>query len=56
MMLNWGNYEGENALGLTAIGGLSDNFAGGRLSVGGGVGWGMQQNSFGGRAGLQWTR
>ncbi|MEQ1714251.1 MAG: hypothetical protein ABL908_23015, partial [Hyphomicrobium sp.] len=53
--VNWGNFEGRNALGLSAIGLLSANAFGGgeKVSVGAGIGIGLGDGSIGGRAGLQ---
>jgi hypothetical protein len=53
----WGNYDGENALGFTGMGVLSRDFmgTGSRLAFGGGIGFGLQENKVGGRAGGQIT-
>ena len=57
MRVNWGTYGGENALGLTALGVLDRNaFGGGEtLSIGGGVGVGLDDGNVGGRVGMQLT-
>jgi len=53
--MNWGGYEGKNALGLTTMGVLSRDFVdtGARFSVGGGLGMGLDKNNVAGRAGGQ---
>lgn len=56
LMVNWGSFEGKNALGLTGMGVLHEDIDDGRISIGGGVGWGLSDDTFGARVGLQWTR
>ena len=53
--MNWGGFEGENALGLTTMGVLSRDFigTGARLSLGGGLGVGLAKDNVAGRAGGQ---
>lgn len=55
--VNWGNFEGANALGLAATGVLGkDLFGGGeRTALTAGFGYGAEQNTVGGRAGIQFT-
>jgi hypothetical protein len=55
LMLNWGTYEQRNAVGLSAAGVLAhDIFSeGDRLSISGGIGYGVQEKQLGGRVGLQ---
>ena len=57
LRLNWGNYEGSNAMALTAAGVLGYNVftPGDRLAVSGGMGWGLDQSQMGGRVGVQLT-
>ena len=57
LKLNWGAYEGGNALALTAAGVLGYNVLtpGDRLAVSGGMGWGLDQSQIGGRVGVQLT-
>ena len=63
MKLNWGGFDGANAVGLTTLGVLGKNLfaTGDRLTVSGGVGWGQAsvtgytQSVAGGHAGLQLT-
>jgi hypothetical protein len=62
MAANWGNFEGANALGLSLMGVVGNNFVtkGDRVSISGGFGVGFEEgdgdNVYGGRVGLQWTR
>ena len=53
--MNWGGYEGESALGFSAMGVLSRDFmgTGSRLALGGGLGVGLDKDNMGGRAGGQ---
>ena len=53
--LNWGTFEHSNAVGLSAAGVLAhDIFSDGdRLSMSGGIGYGVQDKNLGGRVGLQ---
>jgi hypothetical protein len=55
LRVNWGNFEGRNAIGISTMGLLSVNAFGGgeKLSVGAGIGVGLGDASVGGRAGLQ---
>jgi trimeric autotransporter adhesin len=55
--LNWGNFEGSNALALTAAGVIGTDVltSGDRLAVSGGVGYGVDQNTLGARVGVQMT-
>jgi trimeric autotransporter adhesin len=55
--LNWGNFEGNNALALTAAGVIGTDVltSGDRLAVSGGVGYGVDQNTVGARVGVQMT-
>jgi hypothetical protein len=58
---NWGTFEGANALGMSLMGVLGNNFVtqNDRVAVSGGFGVGFSTGSgddvFGGRVGLQWT-
>jgi hypothetical protein len=45
--VNWGNFQGQNAMGFSGIGRLSDNWF-----LNGGVGVGTNQGTVGGRAGV----
>jgi len=58
LAVNWGNFEGSNAIGIAAVGVLGNNFLmpGDRLAIAGGVGFGLDENTVGGRVGIQWTR
>jgi len=62
MAANWGNFEGANALGLSLMGVLGNNFVtkGDRVALSGGFGVGFEEGDgdsvYGGRVGLQWTR
>jgi hypothetical protein len=53
--LNWSTFEHSNAVGLSAAGVLAhDIFSDGdRLSMSGGIGYGVQDKNLGGRVGLQ---
>ena len=53
--VNYGNFEGHNALGFSALGVLTrDLFGQGTtLAVGGGIGVGFEDRSVGGRVGVQ---
>jgi len=53
--MNWGGYEGENALGFSAMGVLSRDVlgSGARFSVGGALGVGLDKDNVGGGAGGQ---
>jgi hypothetical protein len=55
--LNYGNFEGADALGLTVAGVLARNVLGARnrLTLSGGVGWGLEESTIGGRVGAQLT-
>jgi hypothetical protein len=63
MKLNWGGFDGANAVGLTTLGVLGKNLfaTGDRLTASGGVGWGQAsvtgytQSVAGGHAGMQLT-
>lgn len=48
---NWGIFEGSNALGVSAKGLLADNLfgQGDQLTLSGGIGWGVNENTVGGR-------
>jgi len=48
---NWGVFEGSNALGVSAKGLLADNLfgQGDQLTLSGGIGWGTDENTVGGR-------
>jgi hypothetical protein len=52
---NWGTFEGANALGFTAKGLIAENVLGSRsmLTMSGGVGFGVEENTFGGRVSAQ---
>jgi|GEM_PF-2707107 len=58
LAVNWGNFEGSNAIGIAAAGVLGNNFLmpGDRLAIAGGIGIGLDENTVGGRVGIQWTR
>lgn len=55
--LNYGNFEGADALGLTAAGVLARDVLGGRnrVTLSGGIGWGLEKSTVGGRVGAQLT-
>ncbi|RIA47416.1 hypothetical protein [Dichotomicrobium thermohalophilum] len=57
MSVNWGGFESSNALGIAATGVLGhDLFGGGdRLAIAGGVGFGLDKDTVGGRVGAQVT-
>jgi hypothetical protein len=57
LKLSWGNFEGSNAIALTAAGvlGWSVFTPGDRLAVSGGLGVGTDQGQVGGRVGVQLT-
>jgi trimeric autotransporter adhesin len=63
MKLNWGGFDGANAVGLTTLGVLGKNLFGNgdRLTISAGAGWGQAtvssytQSVAGGHAGLQLT-
>lgn len=57
MAVNWGGFDSSNALGIAATGVLGhDLFGGGdRLAIAGGVGFGFDQDTVGGRLGAQLT-
>ena len=48
---NWGIFEGSNALGVSAKGLLADDLfgQGDQLTLSGGIGWGVDENTVGGR-------
>ncbi len=55
--MNWGQFEGHNAIGLSALGVLDRNFLGTNtsLALAGGVGLSTYDFSMGTRLGLQLT-
>ena len=59
--VNWGNYEGANAVSWSFMGVLGHDLltSGDRFAVSGGVGVGFQEgrgdDTWGGRVGAQWT-
>lgn len=56
LTMNYGHFEGSGALGFAAQGVLTRDLLGpgaGRLAISGGVGFGTQHNTVGGRAGMQ---
>ncbi len=55
LSVNWGGFESSNALGIAATGVLgTDVFgAGDRLAIAGGVGFGFDEDTVGGRVGAQ---
>ena len=59
--MNYGNFEGANALSWTFAGVIAQDFltSGGRFAVGGGFGVGFAEGAgddvWGGRVGAQWT-
>jgi trimeric autotransporter adhesin len=61
MAANWGAFEDANALGLSLMGVLGNNFVteGDRVAISGGFGVGFAKGDgddvYGGRVGLQWT-
>ena len=57
MSFNYGNFEGSSALGFAVTGVLSRNVFGGgeRLALSGGVGFGLDNDTTGGRVGAQIT-
>jgi hypothetical protein len=57
MSFNYGNFEGSSALGFAVTGVLSRNVFGGgeRLALSGGVGFGLDHDTAGGRVGAQIT-
>ena len=61
MAMNWGNFEGANALGWTVQGVLGRDWlvSGSRWAVSGGFGVGFAEGRgddvWGGRVGAQWT-
>lgn len=58
LAMNWGNFEGSNAIGISAAGVLGNNLVmpGDRLAIAGGIGFGLDEDTVGGRVGIQWTR
>ena len=57
LKLNWGTYQQSNAVGMSAAGVLAHNLLaeGDRLSISGGIGYGVQEKQLGGRVGLQFS-
>ncbi|MDX2266368.1 MAG: hypothetical protein NW215_15515 [Hyphomicrobiales bacterium] len=55
--VNWGNFEGANAFGVAAMGVIGKDIfgAGERTAITGGFGYGSEQGTVGGRAGVQFT-
>ena len=55
MRVNYGHFEGQSALGFSAMGVLGRNVFGHgeTLAIGGGLGFGLNDHSVGGRVGLQ---
>jgi hypothetical protein len=55
MRLNFGSFNGENALGMSVLGILDRNLLGygETIAVGGGLGIGLSDGSVGGRVGVQ---
>ena len=53
--IDWGTFEQNHAVGLSAAGVLAHNVftEGDRVSISGGIGWGVQEHNLGGRVGLQ---
>ena len=47
--VNWGSFEGQNAIGIAGVARLYDN-----VYANGGIGIGLNQNTVGGRAGLHY--
>jgi hypothetical protein len=52
---NWGSFEGSNALGFTAKGLLAEHFLGtsSQLTMSGGLGFGLDGDTVGGRVSTQ---
>lgn len=57
LAVNWGGFEGSSALGVAATGVVGRDIigVGDRLALSGGVGFGMEEHSIGGRIGAQLT-
>lgn len=57
MAVNWGGFDSSNAIGIAATGVLAHDFLGGgdRLAIAGGVGFGLDKDTVGGRVGAQLT-
>ena len=55
LKLNWGTFEQSHAVGLSAAGVLAHDVLveGDRVSISGGIGYGVQEKNLGGRVGLQ---
>ena len=58
VMVNYGNYEGSGAVGISAVGVLGNNVFddGDRVAIAGAVGFSTQESQVAGRVGIQWTR
>jgi trimeric autotransporter adhesin len=58
VMVNYGNYEGSSAVGISAAGVLGRNVLdeGDRVAIAGGVGVSTDGGDVAGRVGVQWTR
>jgi len=54
VMVNWGTFEDQNAFGFSAMGVVHEG-GGTRFAVAGGVGFGAEQDTVGGRAGARFT-
>jgi hypothetical protein len=57
LSVNWGGFDSSNAIGIAATGVLAHDFLGGgdRLAIAGGVGFGLDKDTVGGRVGAQLT-
>ncbi len=57
MAVNWGGFDSSNAIGIAATGVLAHDLLGGgdRLAIAGGVGFGLDKDTVGGRVGAQLT-
>ena len=57
MTFNFGNFDGAGAIGVGMAGVLNDDFdgKGGRMTLGGSLGYGLESNEIGTRVGIQVT-
>ncbi len=57
LRVNWGSFEGENAMAVSAMGVVGRNVfrAGDRIAVGAALGYGLSEHNLGGRVGVQMT-